>query len=412
MLQTIKNWVHHLTAFFALFWYGFPAKELTVIGITGTDGKTTTTELIYHILKTAGKKVSMISTVKAMIGDKEYDTGFHVTTPSAFTLQKYIKQAKDYGDKYIVLEVTSHALDQGRVFSEGIDIGVITNISHEHLDYHKTFEKYRQAKAKILRVAKYSVLNVDDKNYEYFKNKASGKLITFGLYKDAQYTKKSFSFTTSLVGEFNDYNILASVSVAKILGLGDEDIRKAVSSFNGIKGRMEEIKSQTDFRIFLDFAHKPNALGNVLKTARSITKKKVIVVFGCAGLRDTLKRPMMGKIAGTLSDYTILTAEDPRTEDVRNIIEQIAQGCAKSGAKEEAKNKSLSMNKKDTRFFWRIPDRQEAINFAIKKLAQKGDIVIITGKGHERSMCYGKIEYPWSDEEAIKKALHDNITIS
>lgn len=350
----------------------------------------------------------MISTVKAIIDDKSYDTGFHVTTPNPFHLQKYFKIAQKKGEQYMVFEVTSHALDQFRTLGTSIDIAVVTNISHEHLDYHKTIDKYKNAKTKILKGVKFSVLNKDDEYFDYFKNHADGAVITYGINTHADFTKNKFSFESPLIGTFNDYNILAAVAVAKTLGVEDDKIRQALKSFKGIKGRMEEVKVNRDFRVFLDFAHKPNALENALKAMRSLTLGKVIVVFGCAGLRDVLKRPMMGKIAGKLADYTVLTAEDPRTEDVRDIINQIALGCKSAQMNEADKLKEAKIYlKSDEKYFWRIPDRQEAINFAIRKIAQKNDSVLITGKGHETSMCYGKIEYPWSDAMAIQKALND-----
>lgn len=407
MLQSLKNILHLLTAFMAVLRYGYPARKLTVIGVTGTDGKTTTSELIYHILAKSGRKTSLISTVRAVINGKEYDTGFHVTTPSPFALQRYIKKAREGSSNYIVIEVTSHALDQYRTFGTSIDIGLITNVTHEHLDYHKTFANYLSSKAKILEKVKYSVLNKDDKNFVFLKEKAGGKLVTFAVDSDADYTKTNYSFKSSLMGKFNDYNNLAAITVAKIIGVADKDIQNAVSTFKGIQGRLDEIKTDRNFRIFIDFAHKPNALQNVLETMHEQSTGKLIVVFGCAGLRDTLKRPMMGEIAGKLADYTVLTAEDPRTEDVRDIISDIAVG-AKKKAKEMDKGKTDKIDRGgNAHYFWRIPDRQEAINFAVRKLAQIGDVVIVTGKGHEMSMCYGTTEYPWSDKEAILKALHE-----
>ncbi len=282
------------------------------------------------------------------------------------------------------------------------------NVSHEHLDYHKTFDQYLKAKAKIFRGVKISILNRDDKSFDFLKAKVEGKMVTFGIHKDADYSKDKFTFKSPLLGEFNDYNILASVAITKTLGLDDQKIKDVITTFKGINGRMEEMATGKSFRVFIDFAHKPNALENALKTVRALTLGKVIVIFGCAGLRDKLKRPMMGEIAGRLADYVVLTAEDPRTEDVRDIINQIANGCQKAALKEADKLKSVKNYTLDnTKYFWGIPDRQEAINFAIRKLAGNKDLVLITGKGHEKSICYGKTEYPWSDFEAVKKALHD-----
>ena len=366
----------------------YPASDMTVIGVTGTDGKTSTTNLIYHILKSAGFKVSMISTIKAVIGDKEYDTGLHVTNPDPFMLQKLLNEAKENGSKYAVLEVTSHGLAQYRNIGANISIGVITNISHEHLDYHKTMHNYIATKAKILKGVKYSVLNRDDKNFMTLKNHSCGRLFTFGVKKQADFTPKTFSFKTRLPGLYNKYNCLAAIAVARILGVEDEQIRKAVLSFKGIPGRMEEVKNKKGFRVFIDFAHKPNALENILLTSRKMTKGRVIAVFGAAGLRDRTKRPIMGEIAGRLADISVLTAEDPRTENVNRIINQISRGVQKTNGK-----------------LYKIPDRRKAINYAIKKLAKKGDLLLFLGKGHEKSMCFGKTEYPWDEKEEIIKAL-------
>lgn len=401
-----KNLVHLLSAFLACLRYGFPGRKMTVIGVTGTDGKTTTSHLIYHILKTANKKVSLVSTVAAFINGKDYDTGFHVTTPSPWQLQRLMSEAWKGGSEYFVLEVTSHALDQHRIYGTSIDIGLINNVSHEHIDYHKTLDHYRRAKAKILKGVKFSILNKDDQNYEFLKTKTSGRLVTFSFQKETDYSQDSLKLKPKVYGRFNLQNAIAAATVASILQIDSATIRKAVASFTGIQGRMEEVKNSKYFKIYIDFAHKPNALEQVLKAARELTNQKMIVIFGCAGLRDKLKRPMMGEIAGKLADFAIFTAEDPRTEDVRNITSEIISGCLKTDMKEMSKKvdmrKILTQNKK---YFWRIPDRQEAINFAIRKLGQKGDLILVCGKGHEKSMCYGKIEYPWDEKQAILKAL-------
>lgn len=406
MIRSIKNLVHLLIAWAAAVYYKWPGKKMTVVGVTGTDGKTTTAHLIYEILKLAGKNVSMISTISAVINNESYDTGFHVTTPSPWVLQKFMRLAVNGSSKYFVLEVTSHGLDQHRIYGTSIDMGVITTISHEHLDYHGSLKKYRETKAKLLKGVKYSVLNKDDESYKFVKNRASGKVVTYAIDQSADYTPKKIKLKPSLIGKYNLYNCLAAATVGFLLNIDKKIIYKAIAEFKGIPGRMEKVKNKKGFKVYIDFAHKPNALRQVLKTAGTLTERKVIVIFGCAGLRDRLKRPMMGEIAATLSDYVILTAEDPRTEDVRRIIEEIAQGCFKKNISEASKkDKKMAFLKKGEKYFWRIPDRQEAINFAVRYLAKKSDLVLICGKGHERSLCYGKIEYPWNERRAVKKAL-------
>lgn len=406
ILRLIKNTFHLINALLATVYYRIPGRALTVIGITGTDGKSTTTHLIYEILNHAGLKAAMISTVEAQINGKSYDTGFHVTTPSPWQLQKLIRKAADGKAKYLVLEVTSHALDQYRTLGASIDIGVITNISHEHLDYHKNLVSYKEAKAKILNKVKFSVLNRDDTNFPFLSKKASGKVVTFSLKRKADFILSDFHFRTQLPGDFNLYNCLAAASVASTLDISKEKIEKGIESFKGIPGRMEEVKTGRDFKVMIDFAHKPNALEQVLICARKLTEHKLIVLFGCAGERDKLKRSMMGEIAARYADYVILTAEDPRSEDVRDIIYQIAQGCKRVKIKEvDKKDKEMSFLQSFGKYFFRIPDRQEAINFTLRKLAKDGDLILLCGKGHEKSMCYGRIEYPWDEKAAVLKAL-------
>ncbi len=410
MLRQIKNLIHLVKAVLAVIYFRYPARKMKVVGVTGTDGKSTTTHLLYHILSQAGKKVSMVSTIEAIIGNKIYDTGLHVTTPSCWDLQRFLSKAVKEKSEYFILEVTSHGLDQHRIFGIPLYIGLITNISHEHLDYHRTFENYRLTKAKIIKNVCYSVLNKDESNYKFLVKCASGKIISFAIDQNADFTLRNFSFKPRLMGKYNLYNCLAAAVAANILGIKKNIINKAISNFKGIRGRLELIASNRRFHIYIDFAHKPNALKQVLKTVRKITKKKLIVIFGCAGLRDRLKRPMMGRIAAKYADYVILTAEDPRTEDVRDIIQEISLGCEEEEIKEaDKRDKKLKFIKKNKKYYWRIPDRQEAINFAIRVLAKSGDSVLVCGKGHEKSMCYGKTEFPWDEKQAIEKALYGSI---
>lgn len=408
-MQSIKNIFHLLMGITAGLLYGFPGRKMTVIGITGTDGKTTTTHLLYHILKTAKLPVSFVSTIEANIMGKTFDTGFHVTTPSPFQLQKLIKLAFDKGTKYLILEITSHALDQYRHFGSSIDIALINNISHEHLDYHKNLKNYMAAKARIVRGARITVLNRDDQSYSFLNKKVKNKKITFSLKTKNALNKISSQGNQHLLGIYNQYNILAVSTIADLLKIKHSIIQKAVKSYNGIPGRLERIKNNKQMNIYIDFAHKINALDNVLMTLKKISKKKLIAVFGSAGLRDTAKRPLMGKVAARNADYIILTAEDPRTEDVRDIIDSIALGCKEAKAVLLDKSDGLNGIKNGKKYFFKIPDRQEAINFAIRKLAKKGDTVVFCGKGHEKSMCYGRIEYPWDEKKAIEKALYASV---
>lgn len=373
-----KNIKHYFESWWEVVKNGYPAGKLVVIGVTGTDGKTTTCHLIYEILRAVGKKVAMVSTVAAYIGGEEIDTGFHVTTPDAKFLQPFIKRVADAGMEYLVLEVTSHGLDQHRVVGCNFKIGVVTNITHEHLDYHKSFEKYRETKAKLILNAQYAILNRDDSSFEYLGKKARGKVIAYG-----KANVKNVS--PVLVGEYNQYNIGAAAAVAGILEIRNEITEEVVKEFGGVLGRREEIKLGQKFRAIVDFAHTPNALEQVLKSLKTQKRKnsRIILVFGCASERDVAKRPVMGKVAKKLADEVIVTAEDPRREDLGKIFTEITGG--ESG-------------------FVREDDRQKAIEMAVG-MARSGDIVMATGKGHEKSMNIDGVEYPWSDLEAMKKAI-------
>jgi UDP-N-acetylmuramoyl-L-alanyl-D-glutamate--2,6-diaminopimelate ligase len=412
-----KSWIKKATyikvknsraalAFLSSAWYDYPARNLKVIGVTGTDGKTTTATLIYSILETAGKKVGLISTVSAKIGKKEYDTGFHVTNPEPLALQGFLKKMAEEGLEYAVLEVTSHGLDQERVAGINFEVGVLTNISHEHLDYHKTYTNYLKAKAKLFLNSKIAVLNKDDVSFGEVKNLLPGnvKFLSYSLKNLKGKIKKAV--ISKFPQRYNQENAAAAITVAKYFKVSEKDIIQAIKAFPGICGRMEEIKNQKGIKVIVDFAHTPNALKNVLSFLKEKTKGKLICVFGCAGERDFEKRPMMGEIAASLAEITVLTAEDPRTEDVNQIIDQISIGCKKVGAKELSPfclNDLNHLNKKH--YFFRVPDRKKAIEFVIQKLAKEKDVVVICGKGHERSMCFGKTEYPWSDQKVASRAI-------
>lgn len=382
-MQKIKNLYHLFQAIIANLIYGFPSRKLKIIGVTGTDGKTTTTHLVAHILKTAGKKVSFVSTVYASIGGKESDIGFHVTTPSPFALQKLLKRSADNNDEYFVLETTSHAIDQNRIWGIRYEIGVLTNVTHEHLDYHKTYEEYLDTKLKLLKIAKVGIVNEDDESYIYIlKQVKSGKL----KIKSYNLKFKSSEKFTQLT-KYNQYNYSAAYTVCKQLGLSDEAILEAMKTFELPKGRLDLIYDK-NFKIIIDFAHTPNGFLQLLPAVRKLYLKKsgrLIHVFGSAGLRDFTKRPLMGEASSKFADDIYITEEDYRTEELQKICDQIADGI-------KGKNYQI------------IPNRQEAINQAIAA-AKKNDVVILTGKSHEKSLCRGEIEYPWDEYEAVKKAL-------
>ncbi|HEX8965057.1 MAG TPA: UDP-N-acetylmuramoyl-L-alanyl-D-glutamate--2,6-diaminopimelate ligase [Patescibacteria group bacterium] len=396
MWQKTKNVYHLLIALLANTWFSFPGKKLTVIGITGTDGKTTTVNLIYHILHEAGLPVSVISTVGATIHGKTLPLGFHVTTPSSIKLIKFLRQAVNslHAEKqnYLVLEVTSHSLDQHRVWGIPFTIGGITNVTHEHLDYHKTYENYVKTKAKLLQRAKTAIVNVDDKSFALLKPLlANKKYITYGIKNKADITPKTFSFTSSLPGEYNKYNILLAVAVCKQLGIDDAKIKNAIATYIPPLGRTEIVYNK-DFTVMIDFAHTPNAFSQLLPAIKQQVKGRLIHVFGSAGLRDIQKRPLMGEASAKYADIIVLTAEDPRSENVVKIMSQIEKGI------DENRKKDIQIIK--------VPRREKAIDAAIA-LAKKGDFVLLTGKAHEKSMNYGHGEEPWSEHEAVKRALEN-----
>ncbi len=407
MWQWAKNQYHLLTALLAHTWYGFPSRKLIVIGITGTSGKTTTTHMIYEVLKAAGYKVSLLSTIKAIIGGKDYNTGFHVTTPDPHVLPQFLKKAVLNGDTHFVLEVSSHALDQNRAAFVNFEVGVLTTLAHEHLDYHKTFINYAKAKFKLLHQAKHVVVPEDGFSQET-KDKVEYNslqdVVTFGVTKGNE-TQDKWNLKLKMPGEFNLRNALAAASVGDILKISKDTIKKSLENFTSLAGRWEEIPTKKDFRIVIDFAHKPDALEGVLNAARDMVKEsgRVIVMYGCASQRDILKRPMMGEISGRLADITVLTDEDPRFESPEKIIDEMAAGCERVGAIEVPKSKITL--KEGKHLYYKIPKRYEAIEFIITKLAKKGDFILLCGKGHEESMNYMGKELPWSEHKAVHEAL-------
>jgi UDP-N-acetylmuramoyl-L-alanyl-D-glutamate--2,6-diaminopimelate ligase len=402
-------------------YYGHPSRKLMVIGVTGTDGKTTTTTLIHSILKHAtGGKTGYISTIAADLGSTTADTGLHVTTPTAPEVQMYMAQMVEAGLTHCVLEMTSHGLAQGRLSGVDIDVAVMTNVTHEHLDYHGSFEAYRDAKGMMFDMLatsyekfdmdKIAVVNADDPNADYFANKRADRIIRYGITNNANVRGRNITYTPSgtelsvvtpngggaiklhLLGQFNVMNTLAAISATMHLASWD-DIQKGLSDIQAVSGRMQRIDEGQNFTAIVDFAHTPNALKNALTTAKQMlpTGKRLIAVFGSAGLRDVEKRRMMAEVSAQIADISVLTAEDPRTESLDAILEMMAQGAISKGGI-------------DGQTFFRVPDRGEALYFACQ-MATEGDIVIVCGKGHEQSMCFGVIEYAWDDRDAMRAAL-------
>ncbi len=346
MIRKLKNFGHLVTSIIAALYYRFPGKKLIVIGVTGTDGKTTTTNLIYHILTTAGYKSGISSTLDSP----------HMTTPGRWRLQQFLARCVANKCTHAVVEVSSFAIDQHRVWGIPFEVGVLTNIAdHEHLDYHKTFENYEKTKMNFIKNCKIQIL-----------------------------PQKPRHFETKLIGDFNMQNISSAVAVAKALNIDSKIIEKAIASFEPPSGRLE-IVIKKPFTVIVDFAHTPQAFEKVLPEAKKMGKK-LIHVFGCTGDRDKSKRPLMGAIAEKFDDEIILTHEDTYLENPQTIINEISAGI----------KKPVTV----------ILDRREAIKKALE-IAKPGDIVLLTGVGHQKTMNLGGKEIPWSDQKTVLELMKD-----
>ncbi len=415
-------------AWLAAAFYRFPTRKLRLVGVTGTDGKTSTSNLIFQIMLAAGFRAGIISTVNAVIGKEIVDTGFHVTTPEAPDVQKYLSRMLSAGLTDVVLEATSHGLAQERLTGCEFDIAVVTNITHEHLDFHGSYENYRAAKARLFtglsdptnyetNENRLAVLNRDDISYDYLDSVTRSRKISYGLHPEADIraediqatpagtsfiarsSRWSFPVDCKLVGLYNVSNCLAAIA-ATVEGMQIpwQTARQGLQNLPGVPGRMELINLGQEFTAIVDFAHTPNALKRALETARTLTKGRVIAVFGSAGLRDREKRRMMAEVSAELADISILTAEDPRTESLDSILAEMAAGAESKGAVEGTS-------------YLRVADRGDAIRTGLR-LARPGDLVISCGKGHEQSMCFGEKEYAWDDRTAMKAALAEHLGIN
>lgn len=399
MFQSLKNIYHLLQAAIAAIIFRFPSKKLVVIGVTGTDGKTTTVTMIHHILQNLNQKSAMVTSVKAVIGKSEINTGFHVTTPSSWKIQRLLRQAKDSGVKYFILETTSHGLDQNRLAFVHFTSAVLTNISPEHLDYHKTMDNYKKAKLRLFKKVQYSILNKDDVSFNFFKSNASGKIITYSLEnKSAQVNLSNTPIKLKVKGRYNLENALAAHSAVFTQGFSRTECIKALKDFDGVEGRLQEVNLGQNFTAIVDFAHTPNSLKNALLAIEQNyikNKSKIIAVFGAAGKRDSKKRPLMGKIATKYADFLIITSEDPRSENPATIANEIVKGFENTNWK------------KGIDYLIEL-DRKKAIQKAVE-LAESGDVVCFFGKGHEKSMCIKNIEYPWDEVQTVKDAIKGRI---
>lgn len=384
-------------------YYGNCHRKLKMIGVTGTNGKTTTAFIIKKILEENGYKVGVVGTVGVAIGNEKYPADY--TTPDPSVLHRYLYMMKMAGCDVCIMEASSQALVQKRLYGINFDIGVYTNLSREHLDYHKTMESYAEAKAILMQSSDICVINADDEYAPFMKKNARNKAVTYAIDTDAdvmaekvrlhhdgveyKLTSKSGSYDIvySVIGKFSVYNSLAALTVGMVMNVSMKRAVKAVADMKTVRGRIEKIKNDRKINILIDFAHTPDSLENVLKTVREVYDKRLITVFGCGGDRDKTKRPIMGKIACKYSDKVFVTSDNPRTENPDSIINDIVSGLDKNS-------------------YVRITDRTQAIREALVE-AKPGDTVLIAGKGHEKYQIFGteKIHY---DEREIVKQILDN----
>lgn len=382
-------------------YYGNCHRRLKMIGVTGTNGKTTISFIIKKILENNGYKVGMISTVEVVIGNEKYPADY--TTPDPSVLHRYFYMMKMAGCDVCVMEVSSQALAQKRTYGINFDIGVFTNLSREHLDYHGTMEDYAKAKALLMKNSDVSVINYDDDWAQFMKENAKGKVVTYGInsqsdlkaenikldFDKVEYSLtsngESFDIVYNVIGRFSVYNSLAALAVGIIMKADMKRAVKAVAETGNVKGRVEKIKNSRGINVLIDFAHTPDSLKNVLKTVKDIYDKRLITVFGCGGDRDKSKRAVMGMIACEYSDLVYVTSDNPRTENPDKIIDDIVKDL-------------------DEGSYIRITDRTQAIKAALAE-AEEGDTVLIAGKGHEKYQILGKEKIHFDEREIVKQIL-------
>ena len=392
---------HYAQSVIAGIKYHHPAKKFHVIGVTGTNGKTTTCFMLWHMLNQAGLKTGLMTTVAWGVDQLEPELG-HMTTVDAFTLNQRIQKIADSGAKYLVLEVTSHALSEFRTLGIPFEIAIFTNLTHEHLDYHKTFKNYREAKSKLFKKADFSILNADDPSCKYYEN-LSHKYITYGI-KNGQnraknlkldvngvkYSCGDMEIETKIPGEFNVYNSLAAALAGKKLGLTDKQVENGIKTLSSVEGRMNVIDEGQPFTVIVDYAHAPDALEKVFESIGK-PKGRIISVHGGAGRRDPSTRPIRGAILAKYSDLVIITEDDSRDEDPEKIAADFIKGAKKQG-------KTLGKN------LIKELDREKAIKLALRK-AKPGDIVLILGKGHEKTILRADGPHEFNDIKVASNIL-------
>lgn len=405
--QRVKNWYHLVLAICVVMWFGFPGRKLRVIGVTGTDGKTTTCRFLADILEEAGHTVALASSIEFRVGlDRQVNTT-KFTTLSAWQVQKFLARAVRAGCGYVVLEISSHALDQNRVWGVPFSAAIITNVTREHLDYHGDMVQYRRAKRHLFEKSKSGVVNLDMERPEEFLDVIRGKKITYSLENQqadilaehietrldgSSFIVENVLFSLRVPGRFNIENALAALAASFVFSVSLEDARRALSRVEVVPGRMELVPNDRDISLLIDYAVTPNALEKLYSLVSEMKphpNAKVIAVFGACGDRDRGKRPLMGEIVSSYADTIILTNEDPYTEDPNRIIREIKKGI---------------VNKIPDETLFTIMDRRKAIAKAIQ-LAVPGDIVVVSGKGAEEIMAIGNERIPWNDKRVIEEVL-------
>jgi len=426
--QKFKNtfW-HYPKNIFLNLYHHSPSKKLTLVGVTGTDGKTTTCILLYEILKKAGIKAGVITTIGAKFGDnQEIDTGLHMTSPDPALIQKIFQQMIDAGVTHVVCEVTAHALDQYRFSGCRFQVSAITNTSHEHLDYYSDMDQYIRSKSKLFELSQKAILNKDDQSYKLLKSLITIPTSTFSIDTSSDYQAKNIKLSSkNLRFQVNDLeintdsnyyyqinNILVALAIIDHLKIDRKFLLSTVKNFPETKGRREEVQNHLGIKAIIDFAHTPNALQNTLSSLKETTKGNLIIIFGATGGRDQSKRPKMGEVVSNIANIAIITSDDTRNEEVKTINQQIINGIDQKKSHffdiQHIENKRqintiLETAKREFVYF-NIPNRQDAFNLAIK-LSQNDDTVIACGKGHETTILLGNTEYPWSESEAFRTAF-------
>jgi len=415
LFKKIEPYGHLGEAVLMNFRYGFPGRKLRIIGVTGTNGKTTTSFLIHRLLHESGVKVGLLTTVANGIGDDIVPQSVHITTAQAGVLQKRLKEFAEAGVEWVVVETSSHSLAQHRVWGVPYEIAVMTNITRDHLDYHGTFENYVEAKRRLFRIAnkhglRFGVVNAEDPSaIKFVKSVANhttygigvGSLTAENVKLEADHSSykaviddESYNITVNIPGEFNVSNSLAAIAVGRKLGLSKEAIEKGIAALKGVEGRMNVINEGQKFRVIVDFASTQDAFERFFESVRPLTKGKLIAVFGSAGQRDEEKRPVQGRIAGQNADVVIVTEEDDRDVDGNQIMEEIAVGARGAG-------------KKDNKDLFLISNREEAIGFAMTQASSKDDVVVLLGKGHELTIERADGIYPWNEADVARAALQE-----